>query len=141
MSKSGRATERTSQSSVLHLDDAHVLDTSNGSVADCAGRDLDLDGEVSGLDARETKADAADILCDLCWLEGACVCAARGGVDGCGEGAGAILVDLVEVEGDGVVIRDGRETRVFALTGSRGYDAFCCSVGWGFGSGSGGASG
>ena len=78
-----------------------------------------LDGEVhGGGGGQTTDANAGDVLGDGRLLEGGGVGAARGGVDHGGQGAGAVLVDLVEGHGDGAIVGGGRETRRGTLASS-----------------------
>jgi hypothetical protein len=80
-----------------------------------------LDGEVHGGGGRQTTdADAGDVLGNGRLLEGSGVGSAGGGVDHGGQGAGAVLVDLVEGHGDGAIVAGGGETR-------RGTRASCGS--------------
>ena len=65
----------------------------------------DLEGEVGvGRGGDTGEAEAGDIGGDLGGLEGADLGAAGGGVHHGGQGARAVLVDLVEGHGDGAVV-------------------------------------
>ena len=114
-------TERSGKGRILHADDAHVARAASGTLASHASGHLDLDGKVhGGGSGQAADADAGHVLGDGSVLEGGGVGAARGGVDLCGERAGAVLVDLVEGHGDGAVVGSGGEARGGALAGGGG---------------------
>lgn len=112
------AAKGTGERGVLHADDADVGGATDGAGAGHASGHLNSDGEVHGLGTRETaNANARDVLGDLSVLEGSGVLATRGRVDGSGERASAVLVDLVEGHGDGAVILGGGQAGGGSHTG------------------------
>jgi len=91
----GRATERPRQSVVVDAEDAHVGGAADGAAACHPLGHLHFHLEVGGGGRGETAdAESRDVLDHLGLLEGLGIGAARGWVDHCGEGTGAVLVDL-----------------------------------------------
>lgn len=89
-----------------------------------------LDGEVHGGGGRETaNANARHVLDDGGLLEGCGVSAAGARVDGGSQGAGAVLVDLVEGHADGAIISGGWETRGSASARGGGDTLFNGALG------------
>ena len=96
--ESNGSTEWTGSSAVAYAGNADVVDTSNSSIAGHAGRHLDLHGELSASSERDTlDTETWDVLGDLGGLEGSLVSSTGGAIDISSEGAGAVLVDLVDV--------------------------------------------
>jgi len=102
---------------------------------------LDGDGEVHGLGCGETaNADTWDVLGDIGTLEGSGVGSTGGGIDGGGERACTILVDLVEGHLDGSVISACGHAGDGTLAGG-GLDCGLRGASWGLGSSAGRADG
>lgn len=96
---------------VAETSDADVVGASNRSRAGSSSGHLNGHGEVHGLGSREAgNAEAWNVGGDLGLLESRDVLATRSGVDVGGQGASAVLVDLVEDNVDGAIIVGGRET-------------------------------
>lgn len=130
LNKGNGASEGTGERLVLDLGDADVAGASNVGSAGHASGHLDLDGEVLDRGARETTdANAGNVLGHLGFLEGGRVGAARGAVDGSGQGASTILVDLVEGHGDGAVVGAGGHARGGASAGSLGNTFLSSALG------------
>ena len=123
-----RSTEGTGKSAVLELGNTGVGGASDGAGAGHASWHLDGDGEVHGLSSGETaNADAWDVRgnggCkvlkvtlrvwsekELTSLECGDIRSSGCGVSHCGQWAGAILIDLVEVHCESSIISGGWET-------------------------------
>lgn len=111
LGESDGAAEGAGEGGVGHAGDADVLGAADGAGAGHASGHLHGDGEVHGGGTRETTdADAGNVLGHLGVLEGSGVGAARSGIDGSGQGASTVLVDLVEGHLQGTIILGGGQT-------------------------------
>ena len=105
------ASKRTGKRTILQSRDAHIAGSAYCTRTGSSSGHLDLDGEVSSGDGRETaNTNSWNVLCDLRVLEGTGVGATGCAVDLGGEGTGTVLIDLVERHGDSTIVCAGWET-------------------------------
>jgi hypothetical protein len=89
-----------------------------------------LDGEVHNRGGRKTTdTDSGNVLGDGGLLEGSGVGSAGGGIDGSGQRASTVLVDLVEGHGDGAIISSGGETLGSTRASSGGDTSLSSTLG------------
>jgi hypothetical protein len=122
--------KRPGQRTILHPNHTHIARAPNSTTARHPRGHLDLDLEIHGARARETAdANAGYILRDGRADECSRVGAAGRGVDGCGQGPCAVLVDLVECHCDFACGRRGGQARGGARAGGRGDAGFRGALG------------
>jgi hypothetical protein len=139
--ESDRSTKGARERRVLELSDADTRGASDGAGAHGARWHLDSDGEIHRGSGRETAdADTWHVLGDFSGLECSGVGSAGGGVDGSGQGTGAVLIDLVEGHLDCSVVGACGHAGGGSCAGC-GLDASLGGAGWGLGSAVGGADG